>query len=516
MNTAYQDNSAAEPRRERRNQQGRTRNRGASGKKRQYSSQAPSRRNRTADPARLTAYQVVRAVSADDAYANLVLPQYIRRNRLNKRDAGFATELTYGSLRWQGSYDAILAECVDRELDKLDPEVLDVLRLGTHQLMHMRVPTHAALDSTVALVRDQIGAGPSGLVNAVLRKVSHATFDEWLEKLAPGDSDDDLAIWYGHPRWIVRALKQALVTHGRSAGELVQLLEADNLAPDVNLVALPGIGDLQPVLDHGAEPSSWAPDAATFSGGDAGKIPGVATGAVRIQDVGSQLAARALVQVAPVGECERWLDMCAGPGGKAALLAAEAQRAGAHLVANEVSEHRSRLVGQALAPVEGSVWELVTYDGRELTVGLAQHGAPETFDRIMLDAPCTGLGALRRRPESRWRRTTQDLAVLSQLQRQLADAAVELLAPGGYLGYVTCSPHQVETQLQVQDLLQRHPELRLVDTPAAVLRAATDRLERTSLTPSAEGQPATAQLWPHLHHTDAMFIAVMAKTDGSR
>ncbi|HEY4557673.1 MAG TPA: transcription antitermination factor NusB, partial [Enteractinococcus sp.] len=310
---------------QRRNTKGRQRNRGRSGRARQYSKKAPSQRQRTSDPARLTAFQILQAVTHEDAYANLILPTRIRRNKLDRQDAGFATELTYGTLRSLGTYDAILAKCVDRPLAKLDPPVLDALRLGTHQLLNMRVPAHAALDTTVALVRDQISAGPAGLVNAVLRKVSQRTLEEWLDELAPGDSDQDLSIRYSHPAWILRAIKQSLVANGRDPADFDAVLEANNVAPELNLIALPQIGDLTPVLEYGATASPLAPDAAVFSGGDAGRIPGVAEGTVRVQDIGSQLTARALIGAREVEAGEAWLDMAAGPGGKAAVLAALAQ-----------------------------------------------------------------------------------------------------------------------------------------------------------------------------------------------
>lgn len=492
----------------RRDSQGRTRNRGQSGGPRQYSASVPRERRRTADPARLTAYEVLRAVSQDDAYANLVLPQRIAHHHLDQRDAGFATELTYGALRGQGLYDAILAECVDRPLGQLDAPVLDALRLGAHQLLGMRVKAHAALDSTVALVRDQIGAGPSGLVNAVLRKVAAQDRDEWLDRLTPDPTSESAqSIRHSHPQWIVRALRQSLVTHGRPAQEITDLLEADNAAPVLNLVALPGLGDLDPVLAHGAEAGPLAPGSALFRGGDAGRIPGVREGTVRVQDVGSQLTARALA-AAPLDqrdgfEPERWLDLCAGPGGKAALLAALAAERGAHLLANEVAAHRSRLVEQALTAVPQQSWSLRTGDGR--TIGEDRRGPSGDFHRILVDAPCTGLGALRRRPESRWRRQPSDLAPLTDLQRELLDSAVGVLAPGGVLAYVTCSPHPAETVVQVQDLLRRHPQLELLDAPDAMISVAPG-LERSTV--AGPEHPGTAQLWPHLHATDAMFLAL--------
>lgn len=501
----------------RRNAQGRTRNRGASGA-RKYSSAAPSQRRRAAEPARLTAFEALTKVSGDDAYANLVLPPRIRHHQLDHRDAGFATELTYGTLRNQGTYDAILSKCVDRGLDQLDPEVLDALRLGAHQLLNMRVPDHAALNSTVALVRSEIGAGPSGLVNAVLRKVSQHDLDTWLDQIAPGDNDDAVAVRNAHPRWVLRAMRQALVSHGRPAEEITELLEADNQAPVVNLLGLPGIGSLDGALAAGAEPGTLAPDSALYRGGDTSRVPGVREGTVRVQDVGSQLTARALA-AAPMRDdttSQRWLDLCAGPGGKAALLAALATQRQATVLANEISEHRSRLVHNALSVVPEEAWALRTGDGREIAT---EH--PHEFDRILIDAPCTGLGALRRRPESRWRRQPSDLPPLTTLQRELLDAGVAALKPGGVLAYVTCSPHQAETVLQVEDVQRRHPHLKLLDTAGILASvsitegrneeqdAGTSALSTESIRhPEAGTEANTAQLWPHLHATDAMFIAL--------
>lgn len=496
----------------RRNTKGRQRNRGQQGNKRKFSAQAPAQRARSIDPARLTAFQILQAVTNDDAYANLVLPQQIRRNSLDRQDAAFATELTYGTLRTMGTYDAILDQCVDRPIANLDTPVLDALRLGAHQLLNMRVPDHAALDTTVALVRSQIGAGPSGLVNAVLRKVSQQSLDDWLHQLAPGTSDNDLSIRYAHPTWILRAIKQSLVYNGRKPEDFHQVLEANNIAPELNVIALPGIGDLEPVLEYGATASSLAPDAAVFAGGDAGRIPGVADGTVRIQDIGSQLTARALVGARSVTPNEEWLDMSAGPGGKAAVLASLATKYEATLQANDVSEHRTKLVEQALRVVDETVWTTSVVDGVEM--GNDPRNA-ERFDRILLDAPCTGLGALRRRPESRWRRTPQDLATLTQLQSQLLDAAVQMLKPGGLLAYVTCSPHIAETSLQVTDVLKRHAELRLLDSSAALQNVAVQNngesaLLRDTIT-SGDIESNTSQLWPDLHKTDAMFFALLTR-----
>ncbi|RKR08111.1 RsmB/NOP family class I SAM-dependent RNA methyltransferase [Arthrobacter oryzae] len=511
----------------RRDAQGRERNRGP---QRGFTENAPSQRTRRADPARLVAFEVLRAVASEDAYANLVLPARIRHHGLDKRDAGFATELSYGALRGQGTYDAILAHCVDRPLDQLDPAILDALRIGAHQLLAMRVPAHAALDQTVGLARAVIGAGPSALINAVLRKVSARTLEEWLELLLSSETDATTiaSIRYAHPEWIVRALRQSLVAHGRPVAEIDELLEADNAAPVVNLVALPGIGSLDEALEGGATAGELVEGSALSSGGDLGRLASVRDGSTRVQDVGSQLVARAMAAVdlavdaggRPAGEPagdsaadagsgdhapdggnagERWLDLCAGPGGKAALLGALARQRGAHLLANESAPHRAKLVRQALSAVPRDTWEVRTGDGRDL--GAEQ---PESFDRVLVDVPCTGLGALRRRPESRWRRTPKDLVDLGPLQRQLLNSALDAVKPGGVVAYVTCSPHPAETTAVVSDALRKREDLELLDAGAA--------LDSVSLTGHlGAGHELTAQLWPHVHHTDAMFLALIHK-----
>ena len=504
----------------RRNAQGRERNRGP---RRSFTENAPSQRTRRADPARLVAFEVLRAVAGEDAYANLVLPARIRQHGLDRRDAGFATELSYGALRSQGTYDAILARCVDRPLEKLDPAVLDALRLGVHQLLAMRVPAHAALDQTVGLARAVIGAGPSALINAVLRKVAARGLDDWLAELVAGEQDENkvAAIRYAHPEWIVRALRQSLVAHGRPVSEITELLEADNAAPVVNLVALPGLGSLDEALESGAVPGELVEGSALSSGGDLGRLESVRSGTTRVQDVGSQLVARALAaatleaadfEAADAGTAdaarpgagnnpagEAWLDLCAGPGGKAALLGALANERGATLLANEPAPHRAKLVSQALSAVPSDVWSVRTGDGRE--VGSEQ---PAAFDRVLVDVPCSGLGALRRRPESRWRRSPKDLADLGPLQRELLNSALAAVRPGGVVAYVTCSPHPAETTAVVSDALRKREDLELLDAGSV--------LDAVSLGGGLEaGHEKTAQLWPHVHSTDAMFLALIRR-----
>ncbi|HEY5435579.1 MAG TPA: transcription antitermination factor NusB, partial [Candidatus Limnocylindrales bacterium] len=314
--------------------------------------QTPAQRRRIEDVARGAAFDVLREVADSDAYANLVLPPMLRARRITGRDAGFATELAYGTLRLRGRYDAIIAQVASRDLATIDPPVLDLLRLGSHQLLGMRVPAHAAVSETVALARSRAGAGSAQFVNAVLRKVSGRELAEWLATIdatMPNDPLEALAVRESHPSWILRALREALVGHGRAASELEALLRADNEAPEVTLVARPGLveaADLIAELHGSARPGPWTPTAVRMSGGDPGAIRAVRDGRAGVQDEGSQLVTLALVaaDVTTAGgpdAGETWLDLCAGPGGKAALLAALAAQRGARLVANEVLPHRA-------------------------------------------------------------------------------------------------------------------------------------------------------------------------------
>ncbi|WP_237232678.1 RsmB/NOP family class I SAM-dependent RNA methyltransferase [Rothia nasisuis] len=517
----------------RRNAKGHERNRKAV-KDRSFSASAPSQRARTADAARAVAFEVLSAVALDDSYANLVLPKAIRSARLDARDAGFATELTYGTLRNQGTYDAILAHCVDRPVEKIGTKILLVLRLGAHQLLAMRVPDHAALNQTVALARAKIGTGPANFVNAVLRRVSERTPEDWYVLIAEEAPDEltRLALEKSHPVWVVRAFRQALAAHGRNPKEVQALLDADNVSPVVNLVELPGLGSLDEARAAGAEDGPLVEGSALYSAGDLARLESVREGTVRAQDAGSQLVARALADAPLGGSDSNWLDLCAGPGGKAALLGALGAKRGARLLANEVAEHRAELVSRSLAPLPSSSYSVVVGDGRQIarTVDEGKNlpeGMPADvlFDRVMVDVPCSGLGALRRRPEARWRKSPRDIAELLPLQLDLFRAAASVTRPGGLIAYVTCSPHTAETQSIVYDIL-RKVDVTLLDSGAALRAVArTDEVGASALSgekdpaftpdapkgaPLAEGA-STAQLWPHIHGTDAMFFALFRK-----
>jgi 16S rRNA (cytosine967-C5)-methyltransferase len=560
-----------------------------------------ARAPRPADPRR-TAYDVLAAVRDRAAYANLLLPKLLAERGLTGRDAAFATELTYGTLRGQGTYDAVLAACSDRPLAKLDPPVLDILRLGAHQLLNTRVGAHAAVATSVDLAKRVVGPRVSGYVNAVLRRVATRDLEAWLDIVAPNqatDPDGYLATRHSHPRWIVAAYRAALAdaadtpvvpltptpapaddpdgplaptpapaddpdgqdvdflatpsaagkavsssagdepdavapeaTGGAAVSELAAALAAGNARPRVTLATFPAGAPREDVMPADADPGRWSPYAFTIKSGD--PTPLTESGAVAVQDEGSQLAAIALsrAQVEPSasqdsasqnddgqddagrnnddgqddagrnnGEAERWLDMCAGPGGKSRLLYGLASIRGARLTAAELHPHRATLVGNALAGARRSVagqlppFEVLVADATK------PPWAEGTFDRVLVDAPCSGLGALRRRPEARWRKSETDLKELTGLQRDLLRSALTAVRPGGVVAYVTCSPVPAETTEVVTEVAASMPGIEILDAPAVL-----------SEVPGVDSaDPRFAQLWPHRHGTDAIFVALLRR-----
>ena len=457
--------------------------------------QGTTSRFAVANVSREIAFDLLTRVQSDDAYANLLLPTLITRAKLDSRDAAFVQELAFGTIRNWLLYEKIIEEASSRKIDEIEPDAQIVMVLGVHQLLEMRVPTHAAINESVNLAKVKASKGSVGFVNAVLRKIALKDKDDWIDTVTRGLSElDALSIQYSHPIWIVQAFKTALASRGME-DQLEDLLASNNFAPKVSLAALPGFCSKKD-FEIEKQSLSLSPIGFEISGNPA-NIELVNKGYARVQDQGSQVVTLALTTAPIQVTDDNWLDMCAGPGGKAAIMAAESLSTGQKFIANEVSEHRAQLVINALKPIGG--FEVRTIDGRS-------YGREnERFSRILLDAPCTGLGALRRRPESRWRRSTDDLVDLVKLQRELLESAWSALKPGGLLAYVTCSPHLSETTGQVAWAEGKFKgELELMNANAIL----------NSLSPSLNLDESlrTAQLWPHVHGTDAMFLALMRKS----
>jgi 16S rRNA (cytosine967-C5)-methyltransferase len=458
-------------------------------------------------PAREAALTVLRAVADRAAYANLLMPSVLAERGLHGRDAALATELAYGTLRGLGTYDAVLAACSSRALDDIDPPVLDALRLGTHQLLATRIGPHAAVATSVELAREAAGTGAAGFTNAVLRRVATRDLESWLGEVAPSRYTDPLghlAVRTSHPRWIVAAFSQALGEE--LAGRLPETeaaLAADGVRPRVTLCAVPGLGDPAELAAQAGQPARWSPYGAYCDGGDPATVPQVRQGRAAVQDEASQLATLALTRVASqdgagaAGQ-DRWLDMCAGPGGKSRLLAGLAAGSGARLLAADIREHRARLVTAATAGSTASA--VVVADGT------APAWRPGSFGRVIADVPCSGLGALRRRPDARWRKSPRDVTALAALQRSLLRQALDAARPGGVIAYVTCSPHVAETREVVAAVTGARDDVTVLDAPALLS-------EVPGLACPAP-YAAYAQFWPHRHGTDAIFLALLRRGTG--
>ena len=437
------------------------------------------------DAPRLLAFDLLTEVNRNEGYSNLLLPQALNASKLEDRDRSLVTELLYGTIRMQGKHDWVLAQISDRPWSEVDPGIVDICRLGVHQIHEMRIPDHAAVAATVEVARKRIGESKASFVNALLRSVTRTPIEEWFAPLnAIADPVERLAIQYSHPEWIVSAYYDLL----KSWEEVEAALTINNEAATPTLVSWPGFSTQQDLVDIGGEPTEFSPYGVHWKG-NPGALDLIKARKIGVQDEGSQLVAEVFAKSAAGTQ---WLDLCAGPGGKAALLSSIARQRGLVFTANEISNARAELVKQV---VHGD--RVLVSDGR--TIG----ESPEKFDAILIDAPCTGLGALRRRPEVRWRRTMQDLRELTQLQRELVDSATQALKPGGVLGYATCSPHLAETSIQIVDIKKKHPDLQQI---------AVDEFLPKSL--KGATRDGAMSLSTHKHGTDAMYLALFRKVIG--
>jgi 16S rRNA (cytosine967-C5)-methyltransferase len=355
--------------------------------------------------------------------------------------------------------------------------------MGVHQLFEMRIPNHAAVSATVELARKVLGESKATYVNALLRKVSAYTLDEWLVGVDEiSDEIERLSVRYSHPEWIVSSYLDLLKT----IPEVSSALIANNVPAAPTLVSWPGRSSQVELVELGGEPTRFSPFGSTCIGLPH-EIDLIRNRRAGIQDEGSQVVSYVFSQAAK--NREDWLDLCAGPGGKAALVSSIAHSLSINFTANEISAVRASLVKQVMA--SGRVW---VGDGRDIQ----EHG--ETFGAVIADVPCTGLGALRRRPEVRWRRKPSDLAGLSALQGELLEAAISVTNPGGLIAYVTCSPHLAETKVQVSSILRRRPDIRQISVAPYLPPTLHDAMVGDAM-----------QLWTHKHGTDAMFLALFER-----
>lgn len=487
---------------------------------------APNRRNRQESKisqpspkvalSRIIAWEVLQDVDLKDAYANLALPAKLEKSPLGPRDAALTVELTYGTLRLRNYYDWVIEIASGKSVDKIATEALNALRLGAHQLLNMRVSDYAAVNEMVNLMHRKSHLGNANFVNAILRQIQRLGEQYFLAEMEKiSDLDTRLALQYSHPTWIVKAYRRSLRINQEMGGQipaddqsLEEILAANNQAPYVNLVARPSVLDREKLateVETSGENVAYtdlSPWGLIISGGDPGRLKSIGNHRAGVEDQGSQLMAGLAAALEVCGRDRFWLDLCAGPGGKSALLAGLAHQREAQLYTNEISTHRARLVQESC-----QAFPEVRHFCADGTKLLLPAEVKDGFDRILVDAPCTGLGSLRRHPEARYRRSTQNIPDLTSIQRNLVSNALELLRPGGILMYVTCSPHISETIALLQQILDRHRDYKLVS-----LNQGIQSLIDTAAWPEGLGNAEYyLQLWPHIHGADAMFGAAIQK-----
>lgn len=440
---------------------------------------------------RLAAFQILQQLANGDLHADDLLNQELSRNRLQGPDRGLLAELVMGVLRRQATLDHSLRQLVQQPLDQLEQPVLLLLRLGLYQLQFLdRVPAHAAVHESVELTKATVPRA-KGLINGVLR-----SFLRRQHELSLPDPALNPAAWlvaaHSLPDWLARQWLEQLPLEEATALALASLaLPLLTLRTNTLRITRPRLLELFAEAGICAEPCRFAPEAFQLKGHlQIPALPGFAEGLWTVQDQASQLVSH-LLDPQPG---ERLLDICAAPGGKATHLAQLMGDRGT-IVATDLNRRRIKRINEVTTRLGLQIIQPRTADALA-----PDYLAGEQFDRILLDAPCSGLGVIRRHPEAKWRLTPAELERCAARQRQLLAVAAGLLRPGGILVYATCSTAVIEDEAVINDFLSRHPDF-VVDTTATLFQ-----LHPELATPSG-----TLRLWPHRHGCDGFFAVRLAR-----
>lgn len=400
-------------------------------------------------PARVAAYEAILAVAAGRAD----LPSALARARTklkDERDRALAAEIATGTLRWQGAFDHIVETFANRPSARLDPEVLAILRISIFQLLHLdRVPAAAVVHDAVELAGKAGKRSAAGFVNALLRRVSRERGNLPLPAEPPIDL---LTITLSHPRWLA---ERWLKRHGREPAEV--WARFDNapapLTLRANTLRTTRTALAEGLADAGVEtePARFAAHGLIVTSGNPLLTPLAHTGAFFVQDEASQLVG----EFAAASTGERVLDTCASPGGKTTQMAAAMGDTGT-IVAADVRGRRLELLSRTVKESGAECVRIVQANAR------ARPPFPDIFDLVLVDAPCSGLGTIRRDPDVRWRRSEADLEPLAEAQRAMLAQAASVVRPGGRLVYSTCSSEPEENEEVVRAFLEAHREFRRV------------------------------------------------------
>ncbi len=447
-----------------------------------------------AAPARRAAYAALRAVTSERADLPDALARARERLR-DSRDQALAADIATGTLRWMGAIDAVIETFGQRSVSRFDPEVLDVLRLSVYQLEHLdRVPARAVVADAVELAREAKKASASGLVNAILRRVSRER-DHLPRPPRPDPRDisgalDYLSVTLSHPRWLAARWLARVGFEGAEAWARFNNAPAPlTLRANTLVLTRDELARRLAACGVATRPTRFAPEGLAVVDGNPFGTPPDGEGAFVVQDEASQLVAA----VADAGHGERVLDACASPGGKTIAMAAAVGGSGL-LVAGDVRRRRVDLLSRSIARSGARAVRVVRLDAAALPFG-------PVFDLVLLDAPCSGLGTIRRDPEIRWRRSESDLDVLALAQRKMLEGAAGAVKPGGRIVYATCSSEPEEGEDLVTAFLGAHPEFVVEDPRGHPGRSVAFA---SLITPGG-----FFRTWPHEHGLESFFAAVL-------
>ena len=447
--------------------------------------------------AREVALEVLVQVDREGAYSNLQLNESLHAAQLERVDAGLATELVYGTIQHLYTIDGVLERKVAKGIHKLKPWMRNLLRMSLYQLHYLdRIPDHAAVHEAVAIAKRRGGQSMGGFVNGVLRGVMREpNVWEAPEHAAPVAR---IAWETSHPEWLV---SRWIETYGEEETEEMCLAnnEAPHASARVNRQRVDRETLLKEMKEAGfyVQPSGFSQDGIVAGGaGNLALTEWYREGKLSIQDESSMLVAEAVRPEPGM----RILDCCAAPGGKTMHIAERMGNRG-EVVSNDVHPHKVKLIADQAARLGLSCIRTINEDARNLSRVLEA----ESFDVVLLDAPCTGFGVIRRKPDLKWRKQPQDVKAIADLQKQLIEEASKLVKPGGRLIYSTCTVEPEENDQVVEHFLQQHQEWQMDDTwkqalPQDQLRDAMKR-----------SKPGMLQVLPHDGDSDGFFIACLTR-----
>lgn len=459
--------------------------------------QQPQRRAVTP---RELALNILVKVAETGAYSNIQLNRSLQESGMSRADAALATELVYGTIGRQATLDYWLSKFVAKGLRKLDTWVHQLLRLSAYQLLFLdRIPSHAAVNEAVTIAKRRGHSGISGMVNGVLRSIDRGKDELKLSDIRAETPVATLALRHSYPEWLVRRWADAFGLETTEA-----ILASGNEPPHasirVNTMLASRDQRLRELQESGldAQPSAVAPSGIVVrGGGNMADTEGFRNGLWSVQDESSMLVAEV---VAPKPGM-KVLDCCAAPGGKSAHMA-ELMEGKGKVWANDLHAHKRELIVSQTERLKLRNVEAITSDAAKLSERFKE----QSMDAVLLDAPCSGFGVIRRKPEIKWNKTEGDIAEIAALQRQLLKEASELVRPGGTLVYSTCTIEKEENERQVAAFLAEHPDFELdAHWPEAVLI----RLREAGIIGKQfDGQ---LQLLPHHFGSDGFYIARMTR-----